>query len=164
MPALYDLILMLDTAAPDDRRAKILSDVEAAISAGGSIESKHDWGPRTLAYEIDKRTDADYHLLQFTGGRELLERLQRSLRIADGVLRFRIVKLAPGTPPPPQLRAERPAEAPSAAEPPDATAGADAVAEPEAPARSEAEATRPATAPDEPVAGPAEPASEPAAS
>lgn len=161
MSAIYDLILMLDTAAPDARRAKILSDVEAAISAEGSIESKHDWGPRTLAYEIDKRTDADYHLLQFTGGRELLERLQRSLRLADGVLRFRIVKLAPGTPPPPQLRAERPAEV---AEAPDATSGADAVAEPGAPARSEAEATEPATVPDEPVAGPPEPASEPAAS
>lgn len=164
MPALYDLILMLDTAAPDDRRAKVLSDVEAAISAEGSIESKHDWGPRTLAYEIDKHSDADYHLLQFTGGRELLERLQRSLRLADGVLRFRIVKLAPGTPPPPQLRAERPAEAPPVPETPDAAVRPDAVAEPEAPAEPEAGATEAATAPEEPVAEQPEPASEPAAS
>jgi small subunit ribosomal protein S6 len=113
---LYDLIIMLDTAAPDEQQAKILSDVETMISGAGTIVGKHDWGVRPLAYEIRHKADAHYELMQFHGPAELLANLQRTLRITDGVVRFRIVKLAPGTPAPPELRAER-AEAPAAAAP-----------------------------------------------
>ena len=48
--------------------------------------------------------DAEFHLLQFHGNRELLERLDRTLRITDGVVRYRIIKLRPGTPAAPDLR------------------------------------------------------------
>jgi len=33
----------------------------------------------------------------------MIEALERNLRIADGVFRHRIIKLAPGTPPPPTM-------------------------------------------------------------
>jgi small subunit ribosomal protein S6 len=116
---LYDLMLLLDSSATDDQRKKILSDVESAISATGEIVGNHDWGTRALAYEIRHKGDAEYHLLQFRGPAELLANLQRTLRITDGVVRFRIIKLAPGTPAPPEPRPERveapPLEAPSAA-------------------------------------------------
>jgi small subunit ribosomal protein S6 len=117
---LYDLMLLLDTSAPDEQRAKILSDVESMVSSTGEIVGNHDWGVRALAYEIDHRSDAEYHLMQFHGPAELLGNLQRTLRITDGVVRFRIIKLAPGTPAPPEApRPERPeappVEAPSAA-------------------------------------------------
>ena len=62
----------------------------------GTIVSAHDWGRRKMAYEIKHKTDAEYHLIQFNGPRELLERLDRTLRITDGVIRYRIIKLAPG--------------------------------------------------------------------
>jgi len=114
---LYDLVLLLDPAAPDEQRSKILSDVEAMVSGTGEIVGKHDWGTRTMAYEIDHRTDAEYHLLQFHGPAELLANLQRTLHITDGIVRFRIIKLAPGTPAPPEgrppERVETPAEAPA---------------------------------------------------
>ena len=109
MAQLYDLMLMLDAEAPSERREEILRNVEAAIAASGSIESKHDWGVRRLAYEITHRAEADYHLLQFTGSRELLESLQRTLRLTDGIVRFRIIKVRPGTPPPPAVRSAPPA-------------------------------------------------------
>ena len=116
---LYDLMLLLDTSAPDEQRAKILSDVQSAVSSGGEIVGDHDWGTRALAYEIRHKTDAEYHLLQFHGPATLLAELQRTLRITDGVVRFRMIKLAPGTPAPPEARTERteapPAEAPSPA-------------------------------------------------
>jgi small subunit ribosomal protein S6 len=99
---LYDLVLLLSTEAPEEDRAKILRDVDSAVSAGGgSIERRDDWGPRPLTYRINHQRDADYHLLQFTGPPSLLESLSHSLRITDNVLRFRIVKVLPGTPPPP---------------------------------------------------------------
>jgi small subunit ribosomal protein S6 len=105
MPAstpLYDLILLLSTTVEDERRAKILADAQAAIAAaGGSLERHDAWGKRTMTYQIDHQGEAEYHLLQFTGPPALLESLSHSLRIDDGVLRFRIIKVLPGTPPPP---------------------------------------------------------------
>jgi len=106
----YDLIVLLDTAAPDEQRSKILSDVETMVSGGGTIVSKHDWGARTMAYEIRHKPDAEYHLIQFHGTPALLADLQRTLRITDGVVRFRIIKLDPGTPPPPPRPERTPAE------------------------------------------------------
>jgi small subunit ribosomal protein S6 len=98
---LYDLVLLLSTSAEDSVRAKMLSDVETAItSAGGSIERKQEWGTRPMSFRIDHQTEAEYHLLQFNGPVSLLESLSHSLRIADSVLRFRIIKVIPGTPPP----------------------------------------------------------------
>ena len=47
---------------------------------------------------INHQGEADYHLLQFTGPPALLESLSHTLRIADEVLRFRIIKVVPGTP------------------------------------------------------------------
>ena len=113
MAPVYDLTLLLDTGATDDQRAKILADTEASINAEGTLVGKHDWGARALAYEIRHKGDAEYHLYQFNATPALLERLQRTLRLTDGIVRFRIVKLDPGTPPPPALRPEppRPAEA-----------------------------------------------------
>ena len=110
MPAhdpLYDLVLMLDSAAPDEQRAKVLEMVERTIVGGGEITNTQDWGVRQTSYEIRHKTDAEYHLLQFhVATRDVLETLQRTLRITDGVVRFRIIKLAPGTPAPPATRPE----------------------------------------------------------
>jgi small subunit ribosomal protein S6 len=114
----YDLMLLLDPAVEAEQRSKILSDTEASIGRGGEVVSKHDWGQRATAYELHKKTEADYHLLQFHATSELLAQLHRTLRITDGVMRFRIIKLAPGTPPPParpSVGTEEPAPAPAAA-------------------------------------------------
>jgi small subunit ribosomal protein S6 len=103
LPPIYDLMLLLDSAVEDERRAKILGDVEKAIAdGGGKVELKQAWGMRRLAFEIDHRTDADYHLLQFSGPPALVDSLAYNLKITDGVVRHRIIKVTPGTPPPPE--------------------------------------------------------------
>jgi small subunit ribosomal protein S6 len=163
MALVYDLMLLLDTAATDAQRAKILADTEAAITAEGTLVGKHDWGARALAYEIRHKGEAEYHLFQFNATPALLERLHRTLRLTDGIVRFRIIKLAPGTPDPPTVRPEPPRaaaedEAPAEAAPPPAEAApAEAPAEAEAPAPAE-----PAPAP-EPEGSDTEEASAPAA-
>ena len=108
----YDLTLLLDTALEDERRDTILANVEEAIDRSGEIVGRHDWGVRTTAYEVRKHADADYHLLQFRGPADLLAALEHNLKITDGVLRFRIIKLRPGTPDPPDLRPSATAVAP----------------------------------------------------
>jgi small subunit ribosomal protein S6 len=110
-PILYDLALLLSTSADEEARAKVVAEVEAMIEAGGgTVSLKQSWGQRPTTYRINHQTEADYHLLQFTGSTSLLESLSHSLRIADAVLRFRIIKVRPGTPeapegPPPILAA-----------------------------------------------------------
>jgi small subunit ribosomal protein S6 len=100
---LYDLMIVISTLVEDDRRAKILTDVEAQISSGGgTIERNDDWRTRALAYEIRHQREGEYHLIQFKGAPSLIEALSHSLRIDDAVLRFRIIKVVPGTPPPPE--------------------------------------------------------------
>jgi len=142
----YDLILMLDTSSDAERRTKILADVRAMVDGGGTITNEQDWGARSLAFEIDKKTDAEYHLLQFHGTPELLRGLDRTLRITDGVLRYRIIKLAPGTPDDPELRPER---APVVAAPVEAPAPVAAEPEPEPEPADEAPEAEPVGA--EPV-------------
>jgi small subunit ribosomal protein S6 len=101
-PRLYDLMLVLSTAVEEERRAKIVSDVETQITAGGgAVERQDDWHSRPLAYEIRHQGEGEYHLLQFTGSGTLLDAVSHNLRIDDAVLRFRIIKVLPGTPPPP---------------------------------------------------------------
>jgi small subunit ribosomal protein S6 len=107
VPNLYDLMLVLDPNAPEQSQNEVLGNVESTVKAGGSIVGHHDWGVRRMSFEIDHRPEAAYHLFQFeTDDRGLLERLDHSLKIADGVLRFRIIRLKPGSPPPPTPRPE----------------------------------------------------------
>lgn len=96
---LYDLVLMLAADAEESARSKILKDVESAITqAGGSVERNDDWGRRPMAYEIRHVPEAEYHLLQFRAPGSLIEELSHTLHITDGVVRFRVIKVRPGTP------------------------------------------------------------------
>ena len=106
----YDLMLLLDPQAEESTRTKLVSDACAAIKKDGELIRHDRWGERQLAYHIDRKTSAEYHLLQFHASKpELLGALDRSLRIADVVLRFRLIKLRPGVPEAPDVQAECPA-------------------------------------------------------
>jgi len=98
-------VILLDPEVEEPTRAKIVADARAAIEAQGEFLRHDAWGVRALTYPIDHKTSAEYHLLQFHSTPELLETLNRTLRIADEVVRFRIIKLAPGTPEAPETLA-----------------------------------------------------------
>jgi small subunit ribosomal protein S6 len=94
---------LLSLEGEDDVRAKIVADVAAEISgAGGTLVRNQSWGRRPMTYRIDHQGEAEYHLLQFTGPAALLDSLSHTLHIADEVLRFRIIKVVPGTPDAPE--------------------------------------------------------------
>jgi small subunit ribosomal protein S6 len=106
----YDLVMLLDPDAEEPARARPLAEAQAAITANGELLRHDAWGNRQLSYPIRRRAAGEYHLLQFhAGSPELLQTLDRSLRLADEVLRFRIIKLRPGTPEPPEMRSSAPA-------------------------------------------------------
>jgi small subunit ribosomal protein S6 len=96
---LYDLVLLLDSEAPEEQHTKVLDDAVRIIGTQGEVVSDEDWGLRALAFEIRHKGEAQYHLVQFHATRQVLEELNRMLHIADGVVRYRIIKLKPGTAP-----------------------------------------------------------------
>jgi small subunit ribosomal protein S6 len=142
----YDLVMLLDPDAEEPARTRPLGEAQAAIKANGELLRHDAWGNRALSYPIRRRSTGEYHLLQFhAGSPDLLHTLDRSLHLADEVLRFRIVKLRPGTPEPPEMRAS-PAPPRRAAEAPPAQPSEQPAAQP-APAEPAAEA-QPAEAPE----------------
>jgi len=158
----YDLVLLLDAQAEESTRSKILADARASIQARGELVRDDDWGERPLSYPIDRRKSAEYHLFQFhVSDKDLLGGLDRTLRITDGVVRFRIIKLKPGVPDPPDMR--------SSALPPRAAEGEPAAAAPTGEVASQAPAAEPApaaaapAAPEAPAATPEAPAAAPEA-
>ncbi len=89
---------MLDPQLDAPARDGLAQDARGQIEAKGSLKDENTWGLRKMAYEINHRTEADYRWLRFEAPGDLLDSLDHNLRIADGVLRFRIFKVDPGAP------------------------------------------------------------------
>ena len=161
----YDLVLLLDPQADDATRAKLVADSRASIEAQGELLRHDDWGERALTYPIDRKPNAQYHLLQFhVNDKQLLSGLDRTLRLADEVLRFRIIKLAPGVGAPPDMsssaspaarRTDEAVEAPPETPQPEAQTPEPAVEEPAVESAPAAEAA-PEAAESAPEAAPPE--------
>jgi small subunit ribosomal protein S6 len=95
----YELVLMLDPQAADEQRDAIAADAKSRIESGGELKHDDSWGLRKMAYEIRQRTEADYRYFRFVGDKALLDGLDHSLKITDGVLRFRMFSIDPDTSP-----------------------------------------------------------------
>jgi small subunit ribosomal protein S6 len=142
----YDLVVLLDPQADDATRAKLVADTRASIEGQGELLRHDDWGERALAYPIDRKSSAQYHLMQFhAADKQLLGGLDRTLRLADEVLRFRIIKLAPGVPSAPDMSSGAAAARPPD-EAPETTPAAEAPETPEAPGEAAPEPTAAAAA------------------
>jgi small subunit ribosomal protein S6 len=160
MTGFYDLVLLIDPNAPEDRRTAAVSEAESLLSSSGEIVESQDWGQKRMAYEIDHRPEAEYRLYQFNGDNNLLDRLNQRLRINDAVLRFRIIKAKPGQPLPPPPEQQSPRRRDDR-EPQDTRVAARAAADAPAPG-GEAEEAAPAAdiAAEAPATDPAEPAAD----
>ena len=84
---------MLDPHLDAPARDALAAEARGQIEGAGSLKHENGWGLRKMAYEINKRTEADYRWLRFEASSELLDSLDHNLKIADGVLRFRIFKV-----------------------------------------------------------------------
>ena len=163
---------MLDPGQDAPARDAVANEVKGQIEATGTLKHENVWGLRKMAYEIDLRTEADYRWFRFEAPTELLEQLDHNLKIADGVLRFRVFKVDADTPVtvPPATSAPGPGasrERPSAPEAPQAAPveAAPETAAPEVPAAAPAAVAEPAVEVEPAAETPeaAEPAAEPEA-
>ena len=104
------LVLMLDPDLGDPEREGLAQEARGQIEADGALKHENSWGLRKMAYEINHRNEADYRWFRFEAPAELLGQLDHNLKIADGVLRFRIFKVDPSAPviAPPAIAAPSP--------------------------------------------------------
>jgi small subunit ribosomal protein S6 len=146
---------MLDPGPDEAGRDALAQDVRGRIEGKGTLKHENKWGLRKMAYEIGGRNEADYRWLRFEAPTELLDELNHSLKIDDGVLRFRIFKVDADAPVmvPPAVAAP----APGASRDRDRDRG-DRGPQSAPPATASAEPA------EEPAAEPAEPTVEPAES
>ena len=88
---------MLDAELADERQNEILTRARELVERGGGTwVGQESWGRRKLAYEIDKKTEAHYHLLHFDCEPDTLDELTRVLRITDGAMRHMAVRRSTG--------------------------------------------------------------------
>jgi small subunit ribosomal protein S6 len=133
----YELVLMLDPGRDAAGRDAVAQEAKKQIEAGGMLKHENEWGLRKLAYEIAQRNEADYRWYRFEAPAELLDQLNHNLKIAEGVLRFRIFK----------VDADAPVMAPPATAAPGPSASRERPAAPRAQAESAPETSEPATEP-----------------
>jgi len=90
----YELVYVVSPEATDEQVADLHNQVEAiAQRLGGQIEKTENWGRRKLAYEIGRHKEGTYVLEVLLGGGELMEEIDRRLKVSDLVIRHLVVRV-----------------------------------------------------------------------
>jgi small subunit ribosomal protein S6 len=97
----YEVMVLIDVEAEEARQDEIIDRIRQIVEgAGGTFEAVDAWGRRKLAYEIDKKTEAYYHVVTFTSSGEALDEVTRVLGITDDVMRHMAVRRSTTSPGP----------------------------------------------------------------
>jgi small subunit ribosomal protein S6 len=90
----YEVFFIVDPDLPDSDLKSLETRLKEVVNReGGSVLSYNSWGKKKLAYPVKKRTRGHYFLMEFVGGSDLPQELERNLKIDERVLRFITVKL-----------------------------------------------------------------------
>ncbi len=89
----YEVLLMLDPELAEERQNEIVARAEEIVRGRGGVwHGNEPWGRRKLAYEIDHKGEACYHLFTFDCDPATLAELSRVLRITEGSMRHMAVR------------------------------------------------------------------------
>lgn len=90
----YEVMVILEPAIEEEAVSAITNRVTGLINDGGGTAGKVDkWGKRRLAYEIDHRVEGYYVLIEALSEPAPLAEVDRVLRLADDVVRHKIIRL-----------------------------------------------------------------------
>jgi small subunit ribosomal protein S6 len=89
----YETMVVFDTTV-DAQSIQVALDraLDTIRNNGGEPGSIDRWGKRPLAYEIKKRKEGYYVLVEFAGVPVTVDELDRILTLSDEVLRFKILR------------------------------------------------------------------------
>ena len=90
----YEVVIIYDPGLEEDAiRAAVDRTAELIRSRGGVPGRVDRWGKRRLAYEIRHQREGYYVLLEATAEPTVITELDRSLFLADDVLRHKVVRV-----------------------------------------------------------------------
>lgn len=87
----YEVLFILDPVMDVSEKNAMIERVKEIINDGGEAGEVDIWGNRKLAYEINKKKDGFYVLIQFKANADMPKELDRRLRISDSIMRHIIV-------------------------------------------------------------------------
>lgn len=91
----YELMIISRGALQDDAVAANVERFTKLIGElGGSVDRVDHWGKREFAYEIEHQRDGYYTVVDFQLEGTQLSELERQLRLADEVVRHKVVQPA----------------------------------------------------------------------
>ena len=89
----YEIMVILDAGLEERTVAPSLDTYLNVIrTAGGSVEKLDVWGRRRLSYEIDKKTEGIYAVIDLQANPEAVAELERQLRLNESVLRTKVIR------------------------------------------------------------------------
>lgn len=91
----YEVMVILD---PDLEERTVQPSLETFLNVvrndGGTVDNVEIWGRRRLAYEINKKSDGIYVVIDLNCKIETVKELDRQLNLNEAVLRTKVVRAA----------------------------------------------------------------------
>ena len=89
----YELMVILDPEIDERTVAPSLDKFLGVIrNDGGTIDKVDVWGRRRLAYEINKKSEGIYAVVNFTSSPEATKELDRQLKLSEAVMRTKVLR------------------------------------------------------------------------
>ena len=90
----YELMVIVDGTADDAGVDAAINRIGEQVAAkNGEIKTTERWGRRRFAYEIDHKTDGFYIVFEILAEAGALDDLERQLRLADEIVRHKLIRL-----------------------------------------------------------------------
>ncbi|MEZ5237708.1 MAG: 30S ribosomal protein S6 [Microthrixaceae bacterium] len=90
----YELMIIVDADADDAANTAVIDRVTEMVEASeGLVPTVDKWGRRRFAYEIDHKNEGVYTVLEITTDAGDLADVDRFLRLADDVVRHKLIRL-----------------------------------------------------------------------
>jgi small subunit ribosomal protein S6 len=114
----YETLMVLHPEMPEAQIRETIDRAKRLIEeSSGKVHEIQEWGIRELAYPIHKLHRGYYVLAEYDSNADVVRELERTLKIADEVLRFVSVATITTTPKTKPGKPRRPAEEADAAAP-----------------------------------------------
>jgi len=89
----YEMMVILDPELEERTVAPSLDQfLNVVRQGGGSVEKVDIWGRRRLAYEILKKTEGIYAVVDLTAEPDTVKELDRQLNLNEAVLRTKVYR------------------------------------------------------------------------
>ena len=89
----YEMMVILDPEVEERTVAPSLDKYLSVITTeGGSVDKVDIWGRRRLAFEIQKKSEGIYAVVDFTATSDTAKELDRQLGLNEVVLRTKILR------------------------------------------------------------------------